>query len=150
MAMDDQTLAALAALPPVPHTLEIAGEALELTPLKIGELPAFVRAIRPFAQHIGAEVDWLALFGERGEDVVVALAVAARRPREWVAQLPLDAAIQLAEAVFEVNADFFIRQVTPALLRLAGRIGTMGKLGDSAGPILSSASSTTATATPTS
>jgi hypothetical protein len=144
MAMDDQTLAAL---PPVPHTLEIAGETLELTPLKIGELPAFVRAIHPFAQHIGVEVDWLALFGERGEDVVVALAVAARRPREWVAQLSLDVAIQLAEAVFEVNADFFIRQVTPALLRLAERIGT---LGESAGPILSSASSTTATATPTS
>ncbi len=144
MAMNDQTLAAL---PPVPHTLEIAGETLELTPLKVGELPAFVRAIHPFAQHIGAEVDWLALFGERGEDVVVALAVAARRPREWVAQLSLDAAIQLAEAVFEVNADFFIRQVTPALLRLAGRIGT---LGESTGPILPSASSTTATATPTS
>ncbi len=147
MAMSDQNQDVLAALPPVPHTLEIAGETLELTPLKIGELPAFVRAIRPFAQHIGVEVDWLALFGERGEDVVVALAVAARRPREWVAQLSLDAAIQLAEAVFEVNADFFIRQVTPALLRLAGRIGT---LGESAGPILSSASSTTATATPTS
>lgn len=144
MAMNDQTLAAL---PPVPHTLDIAEETLELTPLKVGELPAFVRAIRPFAQHIGAEVDWLTLFGERGEDVVVALALAARRPREWVAQLSLDAAIQLAEAVFEVNADFFIRQVTPALLRLAGRIGT---LGESAGPILSSASSTTATATPTS
>lgn len=144
MAMNDQTLAAL---PPEPHILEIAGETLELTPLKVGELPAFVRAIRPFAQHIGVEVDWLALFGERGEDVVVALAVAARRPREWVAQLSLDAAIQLAEAVFEVNADFFIRQVTPALLRLAGRIGT---LGDCAGPILSSASSATATATPTS
>jgi hypothetical protein len=147
MAMSDQNQDVLAALPPVPHTLEIAGETLELTPLKIGELPAFVRAIRPFATYIGVEVDWLALFGERGEDVVVALALAARRPREWVAQLSLDAAIQLAEAVFEVNADFFIRQVTPALLRLAGRIG---KLGDSAGPILSSASSTTATATPTS
>ena len=86
MAMSDQNQDVLAALPPVPHTLEIAGETLELTPLKIGELPAFVRAIHPFAQHIGAEVDWLALFGERGEDVVVALAVAARRPREWVAQ----------------------------------------------------------------
>jgi hypothetical protein len=41
--------------------------------------------------------------------------------------LPLDAAIRLAEAVFEVNADFFIHQVTPALLRLAGRIGQIGE-----------------------
>ena len=124
MAMSDQNQDVLAALPPVPHTLEIAGETLELTPLKIGELPAFVRAIRPFATYIGVEVDWLALFGERGEDVLVALAVAARRPREWVAQLSLDAAIQLAEAVFEVNADFFIRRVLPSLTEAATRIGT--------------------------
>jgi hypothetical protein len=55
--------------------------------------------------------------------VVVALAVAARRPREWVAQLSLDAAIQLAEAVFEVNADFFIRRLLPTLTKAAGRIG---------------------------
>ena len=69
--------------------------------------------------------------------------MAIRRPRAWVADLPLDAAIRLAEAVFEVNADFFIHQVTPALLRLAGRVG---RIGDT----FSSASSTTDTATPTS
>lgn len=133
----------LAALPPLSSSIEIAGEILELSPLRVGELPTFVRAIRPFAQHLGAEVDCLALFGERGDDVLLALAVAIRRPRAWVADLPLDAAIRLAEAVFEVNADFFIHQVTPALLRLAGRVG---RIGDT----FSSASSTTGTATPTS
>jgi hypothetical protein len=140
MVMTDSSLSAL---PPAPLTLEIGGEVLDLTPLKVGELPAFVRAIRPFAQHINSDVDWLALFGERGDDALTALSVAVRRPREWVAELPLDAAIRLAEAVFEVNADFFIRQVTPALLRLAGRIGQIGEA-------FSSGSSPTATATLTS
>ncbi len=138
--MQDLTLAAL---PPVPSSIEMAGEVLELSPLKVGELPAFVRAIRPLVQHLGTEVDWLALFAERGDDVLTALAMAIRRPRAWVADLSLDAAIRLAEAVFEVNADFFIRQVTPALLRLAGRVG---RIGDT----FSSASSTTDTVTPTS
>lgn len=133
----------LDALPPVPVSIDIGGETVDLTPLKVGELPAFVRAIRPFAQHITTEVDWLPLFGERGDDAVIALSVAVRRPREWVAELPLDAAIRLAEAVFEVNADFFIRQVTPALLRLAGRIAQIGES-------FSSGSSATATTTPTS
>jgi hypothetical protein len=137
----------LAALPPLPETLEIAGETLEISPLKVGELPAFLRAIRPFAEHLGAEVDWLQLFGERGEDVVIALAVAVRRPRDWVAGLPLDEAIRLAEVVVEVNADFFIRQVTPALLRLGGRIGTIST---TAGRMPSSASSARDTATATS
>ena len=118
--MQDLTLAAL---PPLSSSIEIAGEVLELSPLKVGELPTFVRAIRPLAQHLGTEVDWLALFGERGDDVLLALAVAIRRPRAWVADLPLDAAIRLAEAVFEVNADFFIRRLLPSVTQAAARIG---------------------------
>lgn len=136
---------ALDALPPVPETVLIAGETLEIVPLKVGELPAFVRAIRPFAQALTQEVDWLALFGSRGEDLVQALAIACRRPKAWVEELELDEAIRLAEAVFEVNADFFIRKVAPMATFAAERIGRR-----LTGPIPSSASSAPATATPTS
>lgn len=115
------------ALPPIPTSIEIEGVTLELSPLKVGELPSFMRALRPLARDLEREIDWLTVFGERGDDVVTALAVAARRPREWVAGLPIDDAIRLAEAVFEVNADFFIRQVTPALLSLAERMGHLGQ-----------------------
>ena len=34
-----------AALPPLPVAIEIGGKALDLTSLRVGELPAFVRAI---------------------------------------------------------------------------------------------------------
>ncbi|MDP2430557.1 MAG: hypothetical protein Q8O33_00840, partial [Pseudomonadota bacterium] len=87
---------------PEPVALEIAGETVAITPLKVGELPAFIRAIRPFAQHLTGEVDWLVLFGERGEDLVSALGLAIRKPREWVAARELDEAIRLSEAVLEV------------------------------------------------
>lgn len=133
------------ALPPVPETVLIAGETLEIVPLKVGELPAFVRAIRPFAQALTQDVDWLALFGSRGEDLVQALAIACRRPKDWVEGLELDEAIRLAEAVFEVNADFFIQKVAPMATFAADRIGRR-----LTGPIASSASSAPATATPTS
>ena len=46
MAMTDNSLAAL---PPVPETVVIAGETIEISPLRVGELPAFLRAIHPFA-----------------------------------------------------------------------------------------------------
>jgi hypothetical protein len=100
-------------------------------------LPTFIRAIRPFAQHLTQDVDWLALFGERGEDLVSALAVAIRKPREWVAARELDEAIRLSEAVFEVNADFFIQRLAPVLARV-----------ETIGARFSNASSGTATATP--
>ena len=111
-----------AALPPVPVVLVIGGERLELTPLKVGELPAFARAVQPVAASLSASPDWLALLAEHGEAVIEAVAIASRRPAEWVAGLGLDEAVRLAEAVFEVNADFFIQRVLPSLTEAATRV----------------------------
>lgn len=110
------------AFPPVPVALVIADEALELTPLKVGELPAFTRAIRPFAERLGTEPDWLSLLAEHGEAVLAALAIASRRPRAWIDGLDLDEAIRLAEALLEVNADFFVRRVSPQIARAAASL----------------------------
>ncbi len=95
-----------AALPPVPLSIEIAGERIDLTPLKVGEVPAFARAVQPIAAGLSASPDWLALLAEHGEAVIAAIAIATRRSVDWVAGLDLDEAVRLAEAVFGVNADF--------------------------------------------
>lgn len=112
-----------AALPPVPTSIVIGGESLELTPLKVGEVPAFARAVQPVAASLSASNDWLALLAEHGEAVIEAVAIATRRPNEWVTGLELDDAVRLSEAVFEVNADFFIRRVWPTMTEAAARIG---------------------------
>jgi len=112
-----------AALPPVPVTLVIGGERLDLTPLKVGDVPAFARAIQPAAASLSASPDWLALLAEHGEAVIAAVAIATRRPADWVAGLELDEAVRLAEAVFGVNADFFIRRLLPSVTQAAARIG---------------------------
>ena len=112
-----------AALPPVPLSIEIAGERIDLTPLKVGEVPAFARAVQPIAVGLSASPDWLALLAEHGEAVIAAIAIATRRPVVWVAGLDLDEAVRLAEAVFGVNADFFIRRLLPSVTQAAVRIG---------------------------
>ena len=116
-----------AALPPVPVMLVIGGERLELTPLKVGDVPAFARAVQPVAASLSASPDWLALLALHGEAVIDAVAIASRRPPEWVSGLALDDAVRLAEAVFEVNADFFIQRVLPSLTDAATRVSqTLG------------------------
>ena len=132
-----------AALPPVPESLVIGGETLDITPLKVGELPIFARTVRPIAGKLGPDPDWLRLLSEDGESVILALAIACRRPPEWVSGLSLDDAIRLAEAVFGANADFFIRRVLPAITQLSTRIGQT-----TPGATSSPASSELATATP--
>ena len=112
-----------AVLPPVPVFVEIAGERIDLSPLKVGELPAFARAVQPIAASLSASPDWLALLAEHGEAAIAAIAVAARRPVDWVTGLGLDEAVHLAEAVFGVNADFFIRRLLPSVTQAAARIG---------------------------
>ena len=112
-----------AALPPVPVSVEIAGEHLDLTPLKVGEVPAFARAVQPIAASLSASPDWLTILAEHGEAVIAAIAIATRRPVDWVAGLDLDEAVCLAELVFGVNADFFIRRLLPSVTQAAARIG---------------------------
>jgi hypothetical protein len=107
----------------VPASIEIGGERIDLTPLKVGEVPAFARAVQPVAASLSASPDWLALMAEHGDAVIDAVAIASRRPREWVAALDLDEAVRLAEAVFGVNANFFIQRLLPSVTQAAARIG---------------------------
>ncbi|ODU09103.1 hypothetical protein [uncultured Aquimonas sp.] len=102
----------------VPQAFEItlAGESVSVKPLKVGQMPAFLRAITPVMQQIGGDgIDWLALFGERGDDLLTAVAIAVGKPRAWVDDLAADEAILLVAKVIEVNADFFTRTVMPRL-----------------------------------
>ena len=83
----------------------------------------FLRAISPVMQQLSStEIDWLALFGERGADLLSAIAIAVGKPRPWVDELTADEAILLAAKVIEVNADFFTRTVIPKLDGLFGQV----------------------------
>jgi hypothetical protein len=108
----------------IPQALELSinGETLAIKPLKVGQMPACLRAISPVMQHLTkTEIDWLALFGERGDDLLSAIAIAVGKPRQWVDELAADQAIVLAAKVIEVNADFFTRTVMPKLDGLLGQ-----------------------------
>ena len=110
------TMSDLAKLVPQAFEITLAGEAVSVKPLKVGQMPAFLRAITPVMQQIGGDgIDWLALFGERGDDLLTAMAIAVGKPRAWVDALDADEAILRAAKVIEVNADFFTRTVMPRL-----------------------------------
>ena len=96
--------------------VQVAGETISISPLKVGQLPAFLRVITPvMAQLSQPQINWLALFGERGDDLLNAIGIAVKKPREWVDDLAADDALLLAAKVMEVNADFFTRTVIPKL-----------------------------------
>lgn len=102
--------------------LSVAGEALTVKPLKVGQLPTFLRAISPVMPHLSGDIDWLTVFGEHGGALLSAIAIAVGKPRDWVDDLNPDEAVLLAAKVIEVNADFFTRNVMPKLSGLFAQI----------------------------
>jgi hypothetical protein len=118
----------------IPQAVEltIGGETLAIKPLKVGQMPAFLRAISPVMAHLTrSEIDWLLLFGEHGDDLLSAIGIAVGKPRQWVDELAADEAILLAAKVIEVNADFFTRTVIP---RLDGLFAQAKQLAPAPGP----------------
>lgn len=120
--------------PPVPRVVTVAGVAVELTPIRLGELPRILAVVHPMVADLSAEPDWLTLFATHGEAVLDLLALATRRERAWVNDLSLDDAVRLAAAVFEVNADFFVRRVAPSIAQAATRLAPMLSHGTTPSP----------------
>lgn len=120
--------------PPVPKVVTVAGTALELTPIRLGELPRLLAAVRPLAADLSVEPDWLDLLARHGEAVLELLAITTRRELAWINDLSLDDAVQLAAAVFEVNADFFVGRVVPAIQGAAQRLAPILSAGTTPSP----------------
>jgi hypothetical protein len=109
-------------LVPPSQSVELGGQRFTVGPLVIGELPAMLKAVRPFADKLSGDPDWLLLLCEHGDALLEAIAIASRRPREWVDALAIDEAMTLAAAVFEVNVDFFVSRVAPKISDLATKL----------------------------
>ncbi|AOS78350.1 hypothetical protein Q5W_04885 [Hydrogenophaga sp. PBC] len=120
--------------PPAPKVVTVADTAIELTPIRLGELPRLLATVRPIAADLSAEPDWFDLLARHGEAVLELLTLATRRERAWVNDLSLEEAVTLAAAVFEVNADFFVRRVVPAIQGAAQRLAPMLSAGTTSSP----------------
>jgi hypothetical protein len=136
-----------------PATFEVAGVPLDVRPLRIRELPAFIRAAAPlveaFNAHLVEAEDLLAFVEAGGEHLVAAVALAARISPEFVDALPAGAFLRLVERVLAENADFFV-EAAPAIMRLLRTTGAMEAGLARAGLVPSRGSSPPATATKTS
>ncbi len=98
------------------------GGTIRIEPLRVGQLPAFLRAIRPIMEAVrgqGAgdpeEIDLVPVFMEAPEAFIEAIGVATGLDRETLDALGMDDLVALARAVIEVNTDFFVRRVAPLL-----------------------------------
>jgi hypothetical protein len=105
------------------------GRQITVAPLKVGQLPAFARAIKPISGAVEAIATgraaltveaMLDIIADHGEAIIDAVALASGVSVAELSESTPDQLIELAAVCLEVNADFFARRLTPAI-RAAGQ-----------------------------
>lgn len=131
----------LETIQPTTESVVVGDKEITVRPVKVGQLPAFLRAVQPIIASLAAssassppggqgsgdqladgaldlqlsELDLLSLFTEHADNLLEAVAIVSGQPREFLDELELDQAAQLAMAAWRVNQDFFARRVLPHL-----------------------------------
>jgi len=143
--------------PPV-RSVAVRGEALEVSPLTLQQLPAFIGASRPLIGRViialslaeaGATIEMGALLLDILERDAKAFAQAAAvvtgKPEAWLADAPLSDIAELVEAIVAVNADFFARRLPSLVSTGQAAIAAARPQSPPAGPTSSTFSSPAAT-----
>lgn len=100
-------------IPEIRHPL-IGGKSVAVAPLKVRQIPPFLRAIGPAATQLFSG-DLAGALGAHGDELVRAVSVATDQPEAWLGDLDADEFLRLVGEVVEVNADFFAHRVAPVL-----------------------------------
>lgn len=122
----------------VVREVDFRGGKLKVSPLKVGQIPAFTRAIRPCIAAIAGfivsvpsdgaaggggepkvefdvDVEKIAtLIGDHGESITEAVSIATKVPRAIMDDTSPEEFLVLATAVVGVNVDFFGRAMAKA------------------------------------
>jgi hypothetical protein len=94
---------------------------IAITPIKVRDLPRFLKAIEPIAAEL-ADGDIAGAFMRNIDAVIEATAIGAGVERAWLEDQTPDVLVELAAKVLEVNADFFFRRVPTVIKGAAYRL----------------------------
>jgi len=94
-----------------------------VSPLKVRELPDFIRTIKPLMAYL-AGGDIRAMLLDEPEALINAIVIGSRVPLEQVQEMQVDELVQLTGQVIEVNLDFFITRVMPEVNRFTDRVNS--------------------------
>lgn len=112
--------------------ITVSDRALTITPVTVRDLPAFLAAVEPIAREL-ATGDLMGALTRQAESFIAATAIGAGVERAWLDARGADDLIVLASAVVEVNADFFVRRVMPAIEQAAQALGGLIPSGGTTG-----------------
>lgn len=94
----------------------VKGEDFLITPYTFGQLPRVAKHIANIGQSISLEdIDLQELAAVGGEDVLALCSIATGKSRSFFDTVGTDEGLALIAAIVEVNKDFFVKKLAPAL-----------------------------------
>jgi hypothetical protein len=120
---------------PTPRTVTLNdGRRVDILPLRLRQMPAFTRAAKPVAGLLFI-ADYFTLLEEHPEVASDIIQTYLGWDAEVVGALFQDETVRLISAIYEVNGDFFIQRLRPAMTQATeGAAAQIAKLGILAGP----------------
>lgn len=106
---------------PTPRKITVAGETIEVSPLRVRDLPAFLRDCEPLVAAIAAG-DLRSALMHHADALITVTAIGAGVDRAWLEEQTPDVLIDLAAQVVEANVDFFVRSILPRIQDAALRV----------------------------
>ncbi len=100
---------------------EVGDREIPIEPIKVRDLPAFTRAVKPVAEALKSD-DQMAALIDHVDQVIECVRIGAGVDKEWLDDQEINVLIELAALIIEVNADFFARKVAPMIARVADRV----------------------------
>jgi len=104
------------------HSVNLStGETIAVTPFKFGQFPRVIKLVGRIGDQMSSLNNLepmkiaLALCEDDGEAVMNLVALVTGKSVAWCRELPGDDGLILMGKVIEVNLDFFVRRVTPAI-----------------------------------
>lgn len=99
------------------HEVTIGGEKIIVTPIRMGKLQAFTKALEPIFGEVTAAIsgnaDMLHVIAHQTSEMIDAVSIGSGLSRERIEELLPDEFLDLASAVLMANADFFARRLLP-------------------------------------
>jgi hypothetical protein len=117
---------------------------IAVTPIKVRDLPRFLKAVEPIAADLSTG-DIAGALMRHAEAVIEATAIGAGCERAWLEDQTPDVLVELAAKVLEVNADFFVKRVLPVIQSTAEHLAQTASGGTSGSPPSSMQDSPTGT-----
>jgi hypothetical protein len=111
---------------PATHALQIDELTFQVSPMRMGELPALVIAVEPMLTELYFLQEAQAITTDRmfslaatfGADMLQAVTIMARSERKVIDNLLLDRFVALAVLCVEVNRDFFTKALPHTLAQM--------------------------------